>query len=113
MRRNGLFFLFLNNFAFKFVCSRQAVRFRTVTHKVIHNESEHDAGNARYEECGMPAEGDDDHRSTEVRGTFTDVMRDTENTVIRSELTLTEPLRKRNDTRCGTHRLEAAVEDPH
>ena len=87
-RRDFLLFLFLNNFAFELVRARKAVRFWTVTHEAVHDESEHNAGNARNEERGMPAERDDDHRSAEIRRALADVMRDTENAVIRRELAL-------------------------
>ena len=74
-RRDFLLFLFLDNFALELVCAREAVRFWTVTHEAVHDESEHDAGNARNEECGMPAERDDNHRSTEVRRALADGSR--------------------------------------
>ena len=84
LRGNLLLFLFLGNFAFKFVSGRQAVSLWPVTHEAVHDEGEHDAADAWYKEGGMPAEGRDDHRSAEVRSTFTNVMGDTENTVIGS-----------------------------
>ena len=92
LRGNLLLFLFLGDFALKLIGRRQAVRLWPVAHEAIHDECEHDAGDARYEEGGMPAEGDDDHRGAEVRSAFTDVMCDTEDTVVRSELTLGKPL---------------------
>ncbi len=60
----------------------------------------------------MPAKRDDDHRSAEIRRALADVMRDTENAVIRRELALREPLGKGNDAGCRAHRLEAAIDDP-
>ena len=60
----------------------------------------------------MPAESNDDHRGAEIRSTFTDVMCDTEDTVVRSELTLGKPLCQGDDTRCRAHALEHAVDRP-
>ncbi len=60
----------------------------------------------------MPAKRDDDHRRTEIRRALADVMRDTENAVIRRELALREPLGKGDDAGCRAHRLEAAIDDP-
>ena len=60
----------------------------------------------------MPAKRNDDHRRAEIRRALADVMRDTENAVIRRELALREPLGKGDDAGCRTHRLEAAIDDP-